>query len=115
VSQTLARAKVYRNLELRQQLVGLEPFDALGLGALLWVLMVFNRPALGWNLLFLIAAYAALRVVKRGKPEGYTTSVLRFYFARRPFFSAAARDQNLQDNPFPSAPRGAAPESVRRS
>ncbi len=28
----LQRAKVYRNVELRQQWLGLEPFDALALG-----------------------------------------------------------------------------------
>ena len=33
-------AKVYRNVERRQEWLGLEPFDALALGALLWILMM---------------------------------------------------------------------------
>jgi hypothetical protein len=87
----VSRARVYRNVELRQEWLGLEPFDAVALGALAWLLMLVARGALGWNLVILLAAYAVLRIVKRGKPEGYTTTVLRFHL-RRPFFSAAAPD-----------------------
>ena len=96
-----ARARVYRNIELRQEWLGLEPFDAIALGALTWLLMLVARGALAWNLLILATAYGTLRVWKRGKPEGFTTTLLRFYL-RRPFYSAAAPDTQLP--PFAPAP-----------
>src|SRR5262249_20105954 len=95
----LQRARVYRNVDLRQSLLGLEPFDAVALGAVAWLLMLVNRGGLTWNVLALVLAYAGLRIVKRGKPEGYTTTLLRFYL-RRPFFSAAAPDRKLAGRPF---------------
>jgi hypothetical protein len=95
----LARAKVYRNVDLRQEWFGLEPFDALALAALAWLLMLVNREGVAWDLLLLALAYVALRIAKRGKPEGYTTTVVR-HFLRRPFFSAAARDRELAGRPF---------------
>jgi hypothetical protein len=96
----LRRAKVYRNVELPQQWLGLEPFDALGVITLGWLLMLVNRGGMGWNLLVLLGAYAALRVGKRGKPEGFTRSLVRHYL-RRPFFSAAAPDREGAAHPFP--------------
>lgn len=92
MAELLQRAKVYRNVELRQEWLGLEPFDAIGLGGLAWLLMLINRSGFGWNLVALAVAYAGLRMAKRGKPEGYTTTLIRFYF-RRPFFSAAGPDR----------------------
>lgn len=111
MSEPLARARVYRNIELRQEWLGLEPFDAVALGAFAWLLMLVNRTGIAWNLVALVIAYAGLRIAKRGKPEGYTTTLLRFYL-RRPFFSAAAPDTKLGgrafldptatfDNPYP--------------
>ena len=94
------RAKVYRNVERRQEWLGLEPFDALALGALLWVLMLLYRNALGWDSLIMVSAWVGLRVLKRGKPPGYSTALARFYLVRRPFFSAAARDVELAAHPF---------------
>ncbi len=99
MSEPLARAKVYRNVELRQSLLGLEPFDAVALGALAWLLMLVNKSGIAWNILALVIAYAGLRIAKRGKPEGYTTTLIR-YFVRRPFYSAAAPDRKLSGHPF---------------
>jgi len=95
----LARAKVYRNIELRQELVGLEPLDAVSLGVAAWILMIVNRAVL-WNLLALAILYVAVRIAKRGKPEGFTTTLLRYHL-RHPFFSAAAPDEKLAIWPFP--------------
>src|SRR5262245_39449857 len=97
----LRRAKVYRNVELPQQWLGLEPFDALGVITLGWLLMLVNRQGMGWNALLLVLTYAGLRIGKRGKPEGYTRSVVRFYH-RRPFFAAAAPDSQAAAHPFPA-------------
>ena len=54
-----ARAKVYRNVERRQEWLGLEPFDALAILALLWVLMLLYRHALTFNLLAVVSAWVA--------------------------------------------------------
>ncbi len=102
----LQRAKVYRNVELRQQWLGLEPFDALAVGGLAWALMLFNRDAAGWNVLVVVVGYLAIRLGKRGKPEGYTRSLVRFY-TRKPFFSAGARDTRACVFPISRAPRAA--------
>lgn len=99
MNQSLARARVYRNIELRQEWLGLEPFDAVALGAFAWLLMLINKSGIAWNLLALATAYVGLRIAKRGKPEGYTTTLLR-YFVRRPFYSAAAPDRKLDGTPF---------------
>ena len=96
---SLARAKVYRNVELRQEWLGLEPFDALAIGGVGWILMLVNREGVAWDLVVLAIAYVALRLAKRGKPEGYSTTLFR-YFIRRPFFSAAACDTRLSGRPF---------------
>lgn len=95
----LARARVYRNVELRQQWLGLEPVDAIALGGLAWLLMLVNRHGLGWNVLVVVVAFFALRLFKRGKPEGHTTAVLKHY-VRKPFFSAAAPDAQAALHPF---------------
>jgi hypothetical protein len=94
------RAKVYRNVEQRQEWLGLEPLDALALGALVWVLMLLHRQALGWNALVVACAWAGLRLFKRGRAAGFTSALVRFYVVRRPFFSAAAPDRAVAANPF---------------
>ena len=97
------RAKVFRNIELRQRWFGLEPVDLFGLGGLAWLLNLLSSGTIGWNLLAVAVAAAALRLWKRGKPEGYTIALLRFYL-RRPFFSAAARDVQASAHPFAPTP-----------
>src|SRR5262245_45459855 len=99
---TLRRARVYRNVELPQQWLGLEPFDALGVITLGWFLMLVNRGAVGLNLLVLVLAYGAVRIGKRGKPEGFTRSLIRHYL-RLPIFSGAAPDRQAAARPFPVA------------
>jgi hypothetical protein len=94
------RAKVYRNVERRQEWLGLEPFDALALGVLAWALMLLYRHALVWNVLTVVGAWLGLRLAKRGRPTGFTMALVRFYLVRRPFFSAAARDTELAGQPF---------------
>lgn len=99
MAQPLTRAKVYRNVELRQEFFGLEPFDLIGLAAVGWVLMLIGRDAFLWDLVILVAVYVGVRIAKRGKPEGYTIAVLRHLF-RRPFFSAAAPDEEVAARSF---------------
>lgn len=96
----LSRAKVYRNVELRQQWLGLDLFDLVLVAALFTVLLLVNRRAIGWHVLVVGLAIAGLRLIKRGKPEGYTTTLVCFYFVRKPFFSAAATDTEGAAHPF---------------
>ena len=98
-----ARAKVYRNLELRQAWLGLEPLDAILLAAWFWLLSVVNAGGLGWNVLAALVSYAGLRLAKRGRPDGYLAALLRFH-TRGPFHSAAAGDSDMR--PFPPARAG---------
>ncbi len=93
------RAKVFRNIELRQRWFGLDPVDLFALGGLAWLLNLLSSGSVGWNLLVVAVGAAALRIWKRGKPEGYTTALLRFYL-RRSLFSAAARDVRAARHPF---------------
>src|SRR5579884_1519335 len=97
---SLSRAKVYRNVELRQQWLGLDLFDLVLVAALFTVLLLINRRAIGWHVLVVVLAVGGLRLLKRGKPEGYTTTLVRFYFVRKPFFSAAADDLEGAAHPF---------------
>jgi hypothetical protein len=99
------RAKVYRNIELRQRWFGLDPVDLFALGGLAWLLNLLSSGTVGWNLLVVAIGAAALRIWKRGKPEGYTTALLRFYL-RRSLFSAAARDVQVAVHPFAPTPHG---------
>jgi hypothetical protein len=94
----LQRSRVYRNIERRQTLLlGLEPPD--------WFLLLFEVPllrllargAVGWQILVVVVTLAALRFLKRGRPEFYTTALVLFYLKRRPFFSALARDVQSDD------------------
>ena len=95
------RTKVYRNIARRQQFVGLEPVDAVGLAIVLWLLLTFNRGALAVNALALAICYVGLRLAKRGKPDGYTTDLIRYSLSRRSFLSAMEPDTIGRHHPFP--------------
>lgn len=87
------QAKVHRHLAKNQEWLGLEPVDALGLGGVFWLLLTFNRGAIGLNLLVLVIGYVVLRVAKRGKPAGYTTALIKYSFrVRRSYLSAGQPD-----------------------
>jgi hypothetical protein len=85
----MKRARVYRNIDRTPTFFGLEPLDAVAAGGVLWLLVLTNPHALGWNLLCVLVLTAGVRVAKRGRPEGYTLAAVRFHLARRPFYSAA--------------------------
>ena len=88
----LQSAKVFRNVEIRIQWLGLEPFDWFALGGIAWLLVLINRHALAANFLLIAIVATGLRIVKRGKPEDHTLALFEFYFLRKPFLSAAAKD-----------------------
>src|SRR6266545_8015498 len=96
----MSRERVYRNIDRRPQYLGLEPIDCLALACVLWILLTFNRGALLLNVLVLVVCYVALRVAKRGKPDGHTTDVLRYTLSRRVFLSAGEIDLDGRAHPF---------------
>ncbi len=110
----ILRAKVYRNIELRQEWLGLDPFDALALLAAGWLLLALSRRAIVWNVAILAVLYVALRIIKRGKPDGYTTAYVR-YLVRRPFYSAGARDTDAPAHPYLGVPAGRSPASRKET
>ena len=93
------RAKVYRNIELRQRWLGLDPVDLFLLGGLAWLVNLVSPRTVGWNLLAVAAAAVGLRLWKRGKPDGHSTTLLRFYL-RRATFLATGRDRQVALHPF---------------
>src|SRR5262245_9503910 len=97
----MARERVHRNIDRRPQYLGLEPLDCLGLACVLWLLFTFNPGALPLNVFVMAVSYVALRLIKRGKPDGYTTDVLRYALSRRVFLSAADIDAEGRAHPFP--------------
>lgn len=97
------RAVVFRNLDRRQEWLGLEVPDLFALGFLTSLLMLVARHAFAWNFAIIIVAAVVLRLAKRGKPSGYLLALFIFYIRRRrPFRSAAARD--VEQLPFGVAP-----------
>jgi hypothetical protein len=90
---------VYRNIDLRQEILGVEPLDGFALAGVFGLLAFIHRHGAVWNVLVTVIAYVALRIAKRGKPEGYTLTLVRF-FRRRPYFSAAAADRELDAHAF---------------
>jgi hypothetical protein len=99
----MPREPVHRNIDRRHQYLGLEPVDCLALMTLLWVLFAVNPDALPLNALVLAISYVALRVAKRGKPEGYTTDAVRYALSRRVLLSAAEIDHIGRAHPSPIA------------
>jgi hypothetical protein len=109
----LDRAKVHRNAGLRQSWLGLEPLDWIGLGFVLLLFRIVNRHALGWQILVLVLAFSGLRLIKRGRPDHFTTALIRFYLRRRPFFSATAKD--TKHIPFPTELKRTNPTKKERT
>lgn len=96
----MARARVYRNINLQSSYVGLEPSDLLLLGVVGWFLLTFNNGAFGTNVLAIVVCYVAIRVGKRGKPPGYSLDLLRYAGSRRVYLSAACIDTQGRTHAF---------------
>jgi len=93
-------AIVYRNIERRTELCGVEFFDAIGLLLIAWMLAYVGAVSLPYVALTLVFLYVLLRLAKRGKPAGHTTALLRYTFLRPPFLSAAEPDYRGRSHPF---------------
>lgn len=75
--------KIHRNINAPDQIFGLELFDGGVILLTFFLVFLFNRKGLFANLAILAAVYAALRVLKRGKPAGYPLILFRFILLGR--------------------------------
>jgi hypothetical protein len=85
-------APVYRNIGRTQELFGLELEDLLGVGIVAAVMMVAQTP-LPYAIGGLVSLYVFVRLFKRGKPAGYSRSLLR-YTARPAVLCGSAPDRH---------------------
>lgn len=97
------RAHVFRNIERRQEFLGLEFVDALAVAIVLWLVMTFHPGHFFVNGALVALCLGAIKLAKRGQPKGYTTSVFRYTaraLLRRSVLSAAAPDREGRAHPF---------------
>lgn len=88
--------KVYRNINTPILFFGLELADCIAVfGVFLAVFYVSNRLFL--NLIFVAGAYVSLRLLKKGKPVGYTTHLVKFLLSTK---DRAVRPE-VSDGPYP--------------
>jgi len=84
-------AKVYRNIAVPILFFGLELTDCLVVfGVFLGVFFVSDR--LVPNLVLVSGAFFAIRLLKRGKPSGYTLHLLKFL--------ATPKDRHMELEPL---------------
>ncbi|MDE2491538.1 MAG: hypothetical protein KGM24_11870 [Elusimicrobia bacterium] len=75
--------KVYRSINAADRLFGLELADGAVLLLVFFLAFTFNRTGLFANVLALVIAFVGLRLLKRGKPEGYVRDLTRHVLASR--------------------------------
>ena len=69
--------KVYRNINTPILFFGLELADCIGVFAV-FLAVFYVSDHLFLNLFFVAGAYISLRLLKKGKPAGYTTHLVKF-------------------------------------
>ena len=79
----LREVRVYRTINATDRLFGLELADGAALLFVFFSVFMINREGLISNFFVLACAYAAIRAVKRGKPDGYALDLLRFLVSSR--------------------------------
>lgn len=75
--------RVYRSINATDRLFGLELADGAALLLVFFCIFMVNREGLISNFIVLGCAYAGVRAVKRGKPDGYALDLLRFLLSAR--------------------------------
>ena len=78
----MKKIKGYRSIFQKNKILGLEFTDLLFLILVYLLVFLFSKNLL-LNFGILAAVYCLLRVYKKGKPEHWTTSVIRFLFTPR--------------------------------
>lgn len=75
--------RVYRNISTQDKLLGLELADGCLLLLVFFLAFMINRNGLFSNIALLLAFYAGLRALKRGKSDGYLLTLMRFVLSPR--------------------------------
>lgn len=78
----MKKIKGYRSIFQKNRILGLEFMDLLFLILVYLLVFLFSKNLI-LNFGFLAAVYCSLRVYKKGKPEHWTLSVIRFLFTPR--------------------------------
>jgi len=69
--------KTYSHLDKKEKMLGIEVMDFLLLAVVYAFVFVVSRNIF-INIAIVVAVYFALRWYKRGKPQGYTATLVRF-------------------------------------
>lgn len=75
----MKKIKGYRNIFQKNRILGLEFMDLLFLILAYLLVFLFSKNLI-LNFGVLIAVYSLLRFYKKGKPDHWTSSVIRFLF-----------------------------------
>ena len=78
----MKKTKGYRSIFQKNRILGLEFMDLLFLILVYLLVFLFSKNLI-LNFGVLAAVYFLLRVYKKGKPEHWTSSVIRFLFTPR--------------------------------
>ena len=70
--------RVYRNINAKDKFLGLELADGCLLLLVFFLVFSLNKESLFVNALILVTTYFGLRVLKRGKPDGYVLCLARY-------------------------------------
>ena len=82
--------KTHTHLDKKEKLFGIELLDFLFLAAVYAVVFTLSRNIF-INIALVVAVYFALRWYKRGKPPGYTATLVRFLFTPK-FYTLPGRE-----------------------
>ncbi len=75
--------RVYRNINAKDKFLGLELADGCLLLLVFFLAFSLNKESLFVNALILFLAFFGLRVLKRGKPDGYMLCLTRYALTAR--------------------------------
>ncbi len=82
--------KTYSHLDKKEKLFGIEVLDFLLLALAYAAVFALSRNIFV-NFALIVAVYVALRWYKRGKPQGYTATLVRFLFTPK-FYTLPGRE-----------------------
>lgn len=90
----LKEVRSFNKIQTKNKFFGLEVFDLLILIALFTILFSFFE-SFWTNALTVVAAYFVLRGYKKGKPEHWTSSVIRFLMHPKTFYVKRERKEEV--------------------
>ncbi|PIQ87183.1 MAG: hypothetical protein COV74_01285 [Candidatus Omnitrophica bacterium CG11_big_fil_rev_8_21_14_0_20_45_26] len=92
----MKRVKVYKKMQGKNRILGLEFFDFLIL-ILLYLVVFLASKNLFLNLGIVLAGYLALRFYKKGKAPHWTGSLIRFLMTRRRYPETRELEEEIFD------------------